>query len=80
MIESGRVDKVLVVGSDVMSTIIDYTDRNTCVVFGDGAGAVLLDSCMEEGYENFDFDPACLWDRGALPAHESRRKPQAGEP
>jgi 3-oxoacyl-[acyl-carrier-protein] synthase III len=55
MIESGRVNKILVVGSDVMSTIIDYTDRNTCVVFGDGAGAVLLDSCTEEGYGFLDF-------------------------
>ena len=55
MIESGRVDKILVVGCDVMSTIIDYTDRNTCVVFGDGAGAVLLDSCTQEGYGLLDF-------------------------
>jgi len=55
MIESGRVNKVLVVGSDVMSTIIDYTDRNTCVVFGDGAGAVLLDLCTQEGYGLLDF-------------------------
>lgn len=55
MIESGRVNKILVIGSDVMSTIIDYTDRNTCVVFGDGAGAVLLDSCTEEGYGFLDF-------------------------
>jgi 3-oxoacyl-[acyl-carrier-protein] synthase-3 len=55
MIESERVNKVLVIGSDVMSTIIDYTDRNTCVLFGDAAGAVLLDSCSEAGYGVLDF-------------------------
>ncbi len=55
MIESGRSSKVLVVGSDVMSTIIDYTDRNTCVLFGDAAGAVLLDTCTEPGYGILDF-------------------------
>jgi 3-oxoacyl-[acyl-carrier-protein] synthase-3 len=42
-IESGRFKKVIVVGADKMSSIIDYTDRNTCVIFGDGAGAVLLE-------------------------------------
>ena len=55
MIESGRVNKVLVLGSDVMSTVIDYTDRNTCVLFGDAAGAVLLDTCSEAGYGVLDF-------------------------
>ncbi|MFY7963813.1 MAG: beta-ketoacyl-ACP synthase III [Chitinophagaceae bacterium] len=42
-IESGRYKKVIVVGADKMSAIVDYTDRNTCVIFGDGAGAVLLE-------------------------------------
>ena len=42
-IESGRYRKVVVVGADMMSSIIDYTDRTTCVIFGDGAGAVLLE-------------------------------------
>ena len=42
-IESGRYKKVLVVGADKMSAIIDYTDRNTCIIFGDGAGCVLLE-------------------------------------
>jgi 3-oxoacyl-[acyl-carrier-protein] synthase-3 len=42
-IESGRFNKVVVVGADKMSAIVDYTDRNTCVIFGDGAGAVLLE-------------------------------------
>lgn len=42
-IESGRYKKVIVAGADKMSSIIDYQDRNTCVLFGDGAGAVLLE-------------------------------------
>ena len=42
-IESGTYKKVIVVGCDKMSSIIDYTDRTTCVLFGDGAGAVLLE-------------------------------------
>lgn len=48
-IESGRCKKVVVVGSDKMSAIVDYTDRATCILFGDGAGAVLLEP-NEEGY------------------------------
>ena len=44
MIESGLARRVLVIGGDTMSRIIDYTDRTTCVIFGDGAGAVLLES------------------------------------
>ncbi len=42
-IESGRYRKVIVVGADKMSSIVDYTDRTTCIIFGDGAGAVLLE-------------------------------------
>ncbi len=52
-IESGRYKKVVVVGADKMSAIIDYTDRNTCVIFGDGAAAVLLEP-NEEGYGVLD--------------------------
>jgi 3-oxoacyl-[acyl-carrier-protein] synthase III len=44
MIESGRHERVLVIGADKMSSIIDYTDRTTCILFGDGAGAVLLEA------------------------------------
>ncbi|HEY8388090.1 MAG TPA: beta-ketoacyl-ACP synthase III [Parasegetibacter sp.] len=43
LIESGRYKKVVVAGADKMSAIIDYTDRATCIIFGDGAGAVLLE-------------------------------------
>lgn len=48
-IETGKYKKVLVIGGDKMSSIIDYTDRTTCVIFGDGAGAVLLEP-NEDGY------------------------------
>lgn len=47
-IESGRYKKVIVVGVDKMSAIIDYTDRATCIIFGDGGGAVLLEPSENE--------------------------------
>jgi 3-oxoacyl-[acyl-carrier-protein] synthase-3 len=46
-IETGKYKRVVVVGADKMSSIIDYTDRSTCVIFGDGAGAVLLEPTTE---------------------------------
>lgn len=49
LIESGRYKKVVVVGADKMSSIINYSDRATCIIFGDGAGAVLLEPSTE-GY------------------------------
>jgi len=48
-IESGRYKKVLLIGADKMSSIIDYEDRATCIIFGDGAGAVLFEP-NEDGY------------------------------
>jgi len=47
-VESGQYKKVIVVGAEKMSSIVDYTDRNTCPIFGDGAGAVLLEPTTEE--------------------------------
>src|SRR5690606_16386539 len=47
-IESGRYKKVVVIGGDKMSSIIDYTDRTTCIIFGDGAGCVLLEPSTED--------------------------------
>jgi len=46
-IESGRYKKVLLIGADKMSSIVDYTDRTTCIIFGDGAGAVLFEPNQE---------------------------------
>jgi 3-oxoacyl-[acyl-carrier-protein] synthase-3 len=53
LIESGRYKKVVVCGADKMSAIIDYNDRATCIIFGDGAGAVLLEP-NEEGFGVLD--------------------------
>ncbi len=47
-IESGRYKKVVVIGGDKMSAILDYTDRTTCIIFGDGAGCVLLEPTTED--------------------------------
>jgi 3-oxoacyl-[acyl-carrier-protein] synthase-3 len=47
LVESGAHSKVLVIGADTMSSIIDYTDRATCILFGDGAGAVLIEPASE---------------------------------
>ena len=52
-IESGQYKKVVVVGADKMSAIIDYTDRATCIIFGDGGGAVLLEP-NTDGYGVYD--------------------------
>lgn len=49
MIQSGRYKKIIVVSAEKMSSIVDYTDRQTCVLFGDGAGAVLVEATEEEG-------------------------------
>ena len=54
LIESGRYKKILVVGADKMSSMVDYTDRATCPLFGDGAGAVLLESTEEENVGYMD--------------------------
>lgn len=55
LIETGRYRKILVIGSDVQSCFVDYTDPTTCVLFGDGAGAALLEPCPEPGYGALDF-------------------------
>jgi 3-oxoacyl-[acyl-carrier-protein] synthase-3 len=55
LVESGAHKKVMVVGADVMSSIIDYTDRTTCVIFGDGGGAVLLEPCAEDEVGLIDY-------------------------
>jgi 3-oxoacyl-[acyl-carrier-protein] synthase-3 len=55
LIESGMQKKVMVIGADVMSSIIDYKDRATCVIFGDGAGAVLLEPCEDGEVGMIDY-------------------------
>jgi 3-oxoacyl-[acyl-carrier-protein] synthase III len=55
LVESGAHDKVLVIGGDVMSSILDYTDRSTCILFGDGAGAVLIEPAADGEVGFIDF-------------------------
>ncbi len=57
LIESGRYKNILVVGTDKMSSITDYTDRSTCILFGDGAGAVLLSADTDS---DFGFEDAVM--------------------
>lgn len=55
MVATGAVEHALVVGADVMSSIIDYTDRKTCILFGDGAGAVVLSAATDAEPGIIDF-------------------------
>jgi 3-oxoacyl-[acyl-carrier-protein] synthase III len=76
MVSSGAARYVLVIGADVMSSIIDYTDRSTCVLFGDGAGAVVLGPVSDEsGFGILDFEHQVDGGGGAalcMPAGGSR--------
>src|SRR6266550_2836276 len=54
-IATGAHKKIMVIGADVMSSIIDYTDRATCVIFGDGAGAVILEPAEDDSVGMIDF-------------------------
>lgn len=64
MIESGRAKKVLVIGADKMSSIVDYQDRTTCILFGDAAGAVVLEETDKQGIIDFvqhtEGDEECM--------------------
>jgi 3-oxoacyl-[acyl-carrier-protein] synthase-3 len=56
LVTAGGSKHALVIGADVMSSIIDYTDRTTCVIFGDGAGAAVVEATDEEGIGILDFE------------------------
>jgi 3-oxoacyl-[acyl-carrier-protein] synthase-3 len=56
MVAAGTHTHALAVGADVMSSIIDYQDRSTCVLFGDGAGAVVVSPTLEDGFGIIDFE------------------------
>jgi len=64
-VESGTHKKVVVVGADKMSSIIDYEDRRTCIIFGDGGGAVLLEPSEDED----GIRDACLYSDGSGRVH-----------
>ena len=55
MVAAGLADRALVVGGDVLSRILDWTDRSTCVLFGDGAGAVVLERVQGGGFKGFEL-------------------------
>lgn len=76
MVATGAVDHALVVGADVMSSIIDYTDRSTCILFGDGAGAVVLSPAQDDEPGIIDFTHEIDGSGGpalCMPAGGSRR-------
>jgi 3-oxoacyl-[acyl-carrier-protein] synthase-3 len=76
-VSSGAHDHVLVVGADVMSSIIDYKDRATCVIFGDGAGAVVVSAAEPGGPQILDFEHEIDGGGGGA-VHAGGRKPAAG--
>ncbi len=81
LVESGRAKRVLVIGADKMSSIVDYTDRTTCILFGDGAGAVLLEpdesgNGLQDSIHRMDassWESLCMKGGGSLnpPTHET---------
>ncbi len=86
LVATGAHDHVLAVGADVMSSIIDYTDRTTCVLFGDGAGAVVLSVAEEDEPHILDFDtrstgaeaPRCACRRAAAGCRRRTRPSTSG--
>jgi 3-oxoacyl-[acyl-carrier-protein] synthase-3 len=81
MLAAGLAKNVLVVGGDVLSSIMDWTDRSTLVLFGDGAGAVVLEPVEEGGFLGFELGAdggggEHLW----LPGSGSRKFPENGPP
>ena len=76
MVATGAVEHALIIGADVMSSIIDYTDRSTCILFGDGAGAVVLSPAAEGDPCILDFTHEIDGSGGTtlyMPAGGSRR-------
>ena len=78
MVATGAHDHALVVGADVMSSIIDYTDRTTCVLFGDGAGAVVLSPAGDDEPAHHRLRARDRWQRRPGALHARGRQPPAG--
>jgi 3-oxoacyl-[acyl-carrier-protein] synthase-3 len=79
-IRAGTVKKALVVGAEVLSRIVDWSDRNTCLLFGDAAGAVVLEASEGDGgiLESFLRSDGSFWELLNLPAPGSRNPPTHG--
>ena len=81
LVRSGLHQHVLVIGADTMTRIIDYQDRATCILFGDGAGAMLIEPCepdeQELGFIDFAGRDRRLGRR--IPPHARRRQPPSGQ-
>ena len=77
LVSAGSHKKVLVIGSDTMSRIIDYTDRSTCILFGDGAGAMLIEPTEEGETGIHRFPQSDRWLGRRLFEATRRRQPHA---
>ncbi len=85
MVAAGTIEHALVVGADVMSSILDYTDRTTCVLFGDGAGAAVVSPSTDREFGILDFEaeidgsggPARCSCRPAAACGRRRRRPSS---
>ena len=76
LIAGGTAQRVLIVGTEVLSCVLDYTDRNTCVIFGDGAGAVVLESAAAPDHGILEarlYSDGRQWEMIHIPAGGSRR-------
>jgi 3-oxoacyl-[acyl-carrier-protein] synthase-3 len=73
-IRSGTAKKVLVIGAEVLSRIVDWSDRNTCILFGDGSGAAVVEACQEESgiLSTHLFSNGAFWNTLYLPGCGSR--------
>ena len=83
LIATGRYQKGLVIGAEVLTKIIDFTDRNTCVLFGDGAGAFILEASNHEHFKAIDIHADGVIDSLALegyPLKDDYQTPKAAWP
>ena len=76
-IKSGRTKKALVIGAEVLSRVVDWSDRNTCILFGDGAGAVILEASddLNSVLSTHIFSNGSCWDLLYQPGGGSRNPP-----
>lgn len=66
LLKTNKYKSALVIGSEKMTNIVDFEDRNTCILFGDGAGAVILESSNDESYESYFYNDSKGDEKGIL--------------